>query len=197
MFTGIITDKGTVTKLERDNGLRIEVKTAYDTASIAMGASVACSGVCLTVVAKTANTLSFDVSEETLDKTSLGTWAVGDSVNMERPLKVGDELGGHIVSGHVDCVVSVLGLVDDEASKRFTISMPENISQFIAQKGSVTLDGVSLTVNDVRDGEFDVNIVPHTQVVTSFGEKKLGDKFNLEIDVLARYLFRMGKTISN
>ncbi|MCK5041887.1 MAG: riboflavin synthase [Sphingomonadales bacterium] len=197
MFTGIITDKGTVTKLERDNGLRIEVKTAYDTADIAMGASVACSGVCLTVVAKTANTLSFDVSEETLDKTSLNTWAVGDSVNMERPLKVGDELGGHIVSGHVDCVVSVLGLVDDEASKRFTISMPENISQFIAQKGSVTLDGVSLTVNDVRDGEFDVNIVPHTQVVTSFGEKKLGDKFNLEIDVLARYLFRMGKTISN
>ena len=114
MFTGIITDKGTVTKLERGNGLRIEVKTAYDTAGIAMGASVACSGVCLTVVAKTANTLSFDVSEETLDKTSLGTWAVGDSVNMERPLKVGDELGGHIVSGHVDCVVSVLGLVDDE-----------------------------------------------------------------------------------
>lgn len=197
MFTGIITDKGTLEQLDHDNGLRLEVNTAYDTANIAMGASVACSGVCLTVVAKTNNTLSFDVSEETLAKTSLGTWAVGNSINLERPLKVGDELGGHIVSGHVDCVVELLGLESDQASKRFTISMPAEISMFIAQKGSVTLDGVSLTVNDVRDGEFDVNIVPHTQSVTSFGEKKLGDKFNLEIDVLARYLFRMGKTISN
>jgi riboflavin synthase len=196
MFTGIITDKGNIKAIERNNGMRLEVETAYDTTAVDMGGSVACSGVCLTVVAKTATSLSFDVSEETLDKTSLATWQLGDSVNLERPLKVGDELGGHIVTGHVDTVVSLIALEIDAASKRFTISMPEEISSFIAQKGSVTLDGVSLTVNDVREHEFDVNIVPHTQMVTSFGEKKIGSKFNLEIDILARYLSRMGKAVN-
>ena len=196
MFTGIITDKGRLKAMERNNGLRLVVETAYDTTDIAMGASVACSGICLTVIAKTENTLSFDVSAETLDKTSLNSWQPGDYINLERPLKIGDELGGHIVTGHVDCVVSLTGLADDEASKRLTISMPEEISKFIAPKGSVTLDGVSLTVNDVRAYEFEVNIVPHTQVVTSFGEKQVGDKFNLEIDILARYLSRMATAVN-
>ena len=193
MFTGIITDKGKLKAKARDNGLTIEVETGYDTSTIAMGASVACSGVCLTVVAKSAGCLSFDVSEETIEKTNVGDWNVGDAINFERPLKVGDELGGHIVTGHVDGVVTLEAMADDNASKRFTLGLPKTLAPFVASKGSVTLDGVSLTVNAVTDDSFEVNIVPHTLSVTSFGAKKLGDRFNMEIDILARYLSRLNK----
>ena len=193
MFTGIITDKGTLKAASRDNGLSIEVETGYDTSTIDMGASVACSGVCLTVIGKSQNSLSFDVSEETIAKTNVGDWQTGDAINLERPLKVGDELGGHIVTGHVDGVVTISSIIDDEASKRFTLSLPKGLAPYVATKGSVTLDGVSLTVNEVRDDSFDVNIVPHTLSVTSFGGKKNGDRFNMEIDILARYLSRLNK----
>lgn len=193
MFTGIITDKGKLKAKNSNNGLTIEVETSYDTKNIAMGASVACSGVCLTVVAKADGLLSFDVSEETISKTNVGEWKVGDAINFERPLKVGDELGGHIVSGHVDGVVEIIDISDDAASKRLTIRLPKTLAPYVAEKGSVTLDGVSLTVNGVADDNFDVNIVPHTLEVTSLGEKKQGDKLNMEIDVLARYLSRLSK----
>jgi len=201
MFTGIVTDKGRITAVQRGQnadqgagqGMVLELATSYDTASIDIGASVACSGVCLTVVGKTAETITFDVSQETVSKTTLGDWVTGDFVNLERPLKVGDELGGHIVSGHVDGVVEVLATEDETNSRRFKISLPREFAPYIAPKGSVTLDGVSLTVNGVGDGYFDVNIVPHTRQVTSFGEKAVGDRINLEIDVLARYLDRLNQ----
>ncbi len=191
MFTGIITDVGRVKSSRRKKGLTIDVLTSYDTTSIDIGASVACSGVCLTVVSKSPSLLTFDVSEETLSKTNLNGWKEGTYINLERPLKVGDELGGHIVSGHVDCISKIEDIKDDGASIRYYISMPENIKKYISEKGSVTLDGTSLTVNGVEDTQFDVNLVPYTQAMTSFQYKKVGDKINVEVDVLARYLARM------
>lgn len=191
MFTGLVTDKGKVRTVKGQHDLLIEMETAYDTASIPMGASVACSGVCLTVVAKSDGLLSFDVSQETIQKTNVGEWKVGQSINLERPLKIGDELGGHIVSGHVDGIIELLSQEDDGNSSRLEFSLPKELARFVAAKGSVTIEGVSLTVNGVGEDRFDVNIVPHTQKVTNLGEKQVGDHLNLEIDVLARYLGRM------
>jgi len=193
MFTGIITDLGRVTLMEDRGDMRIRIKTAYDTPSISIGASVACSGVCLTVVEKFDDELAFDVSKETLSRSNLGDWRVGTLVNMERSLKVGDELGGHIVTGHVDAVTPITSIVDEGASKRFTFAMPERFTYMIAEKGSVSVNGVSLTVNTVSDADFSVNLVPHTQEMTSFHACKVGDMVNIEIDVLARYLARMNE----
>jgi riboflavin synthase len=195
MFTGIITDIGTVQDVESRGDLRVSVATAYDTAGIAIGASVACSGVCLTVVAKAPGLLHFDVSAETRRRTAAGMWQAGARLNLERALKVGDELGGHIVTGHVDAVGQIIAIDPEGDSRRFTFRMPAEIAPFVAPKGSICLNGVSLTVNSVVDGpdghDFTVNIIPHTAEWTTFGSAAAGDAVNIEIDVLARYLFRM------
>lgn len=195
MFTGIITDIGTITAIEARGDLRVTVATGYDTSGIAIGASVANSGVCLTVVAKTANSLSFDVSAETLRCTASGMWAQGARLNLERALKVGDELGGHIVTGHVDAVGRITDITPEGDSKRFTFQMPASVAPYVAPKGSICLNGASLTVNSVSDDDlghwFTVNIIPHTAEWTTFGTAQPGDEVNIEIDVLARYLFRM------
>ena len=191
MFTGIITDLGQVKSCQHDGGLKLEIATNYDTKTMNIGASVSCSGVCLTVVELSPKSFSFDVSEETLSKTNLADWSEGFYVNLERPLRVGDELGGHIVTGHIDCVSEIIDISEEGSSNRFFISMPSLIKKFIAEKGSITLDGTSLTVNGVGKDQFDVNLVPHTQMMTSFQHKKIGDKINVEVDVLARYLARM------
>jgi riboflavin synthase len=195
MFTGIITDIGTISALEERGDLRVTVETAYDTTGIAIGASVANSGVCLTVVAKAAGRLSFDVSAETRRRTAAGMWQPGARLNLERALKVGDELGGHIVTGHVDAVGQIIAITPEGDSKRFTFRMPATIAPYVAPKGSICLNGVSLTVNEVMDHadghDFTVNIIPHTADWTTFGTASVGDEVNIEIDVLARYLFRM------
>lgn len=191
MFTGIITDIGIVRKLHQAGDLEVTIETAWATDDIDIGASVACSGVCLTVVSKSANSLSFDVSHETVSRSNLGQWADGTRVNLERALKVGDELGGHIVTGHVDGLATIMSIEAAGDSKRFVFSFPEGLDAFIAEKGSVTLNGTSLTVNDIMADGFSVNLVPHTQKMTTFGDSAVGDKVNVEIDVLARYLKRM------
>lgn len=195
MFTGIITDIGTIAATEARGDLRVTVHTGYDTAGIAIGASVANSGVCLTVVAKSAGTLSFDVSAETLRCTAAGMWQPGARLNLERALKVGDELGGHIVTGHVDGVGQIAAITAEGDSKRFTFQMPASVAPYVAPKGSISLNGASLTVNDVSDDDlghwFTINIIPHTAEWTTFGAAAVGDEVNIEIDVLARYLFRM------
>ncbi len=196
MFTGIITDIGTIRSVEPRGDLRVTIATGYDTSGLAIGASVACSGVCLTVVAKTGDSFSVDVSGETQRRTPPGMWTAGRRLNLERALKVGDELGGHIVTGHVDAVGTVVGVCPDGASHRIGIAVPASLAPFIAPKGSVAIDGVSLTVNDVTDQpdgatHFAVNIIPHTAEWTTFGTIKAGDAVNIEIDTLARYLARM------
>ncbi len=191
MFTGIITDIGTIRAIEGDADKRFSIQTAYDMDSVGIGASIACSGVCLTVVAKGADFFTVDVSRETLSCTVLGGWEIGTPVNLERALKVGDELGGHIVTGHVDGVGTVLERRPDGDSIRLTISLPGALSRYVARKGSVTVDGVSLTVNGAGDSDFDVNIIPHTAAHTTLGALAEGDEVNLEIDVLARYVERM------
>jgi len=196
MFTGIITDIGTIAATEPRGDLRVTIGTAYDTSGLAIGASVACSGVCLTVVTKTPDSFSVDVSGETQSRTPPGMWTAGRRLNLERALKVGDELGGHIVTGHVDAVGTVIGVSPDGASHRIGIAVPAALAPFIAPKGSVAIDGVSLTVNDVTDqpdgsAHFTVNIIPHTAEWTTFGAIKAGDAVNIEIDTLARYLARM------
>ncbi len=191
MFTGIITDIGTIRAIEGDADKRFSIQTAYDMGSVGIGASIACSGVCLTVVAKGADFFTVDVSRETLSCTVLGGWKIGTPVNLERALKVGDELGGHIVTGHVDGVGTVLERRPDGDSIRLTISLPGALSRYVARKGSVTVDGVSLTVNGAGDSDFDVNIIPHTAAHTTLGALVEGDEVNLEIDVLARYVERM------
>ncbi len=195
MFTGIITDIGTITAIEARGDTRVTVACGYDTASIAIGASIACSGVCLTVVAKAANSLSFDVSAETRRCTAAGMWQQGARLNLERALKVGDELGGHIVTGHVDAVGRIAAIDPEGDSKRFTFQMPASVAPYVAPKGSICLNGASLTVNTVSDDDlghwFTVNIIPHTAEWTNFGTAAVGDEVNIEIDVLARYLFRM------
>ncbi len=197
MFTGIITDIGTIASAEARGDLRLVVNTGYDTSGIAIGASVACSGVCLTVVAKSAGSLSFDVSAETRRATAAGLWQPGARLNLERALKVGDELGGHIVTGHVDAVGRINSITPEGDSKRFSFRMPASIAPYVAPKGSICLNGVSLTVNSVSDHtdghDFTVNIIPHTADWTSFGTAQAGDEVNIEIDVLARYLFRMNQ----
>jgi riboflavin synthase len=195
MFTGIITDVGEVQAIETGGDTRFVIATRYDTGSIEIGVSIACSGACLTVVEKGGDDksqwFSVDASGETLSRTSLGDWKVGTSVNLERSLKVGDEIGGHIVTGHVDGVGSVASITPEGDSLRFRFRVPKDLLPFVASKGSITVEGVSLTVNEVEGDEFGVNIIPHTQSVTSFGKMKEGDKINLEIDVLARYVARL------
>ncbi|MCP3732667.1 riboflavin synthase [Sphingomonas sp. MG17] len=195
MFTGIVTDVGSITSVEDRGDLRVRVATAYDTASVDMGASIACSGVCLTVVDKGPGWFAVDVSGETVSRTA-EQWGAGRKLNLERALKLGDELGGHIVTGHVDGVGTVLGICPEGESKRIGFAVPAALAPFIAPKGSITIDGVSLTVNDVADqadgtAHFSINLIPHTQAVTTLGDLAQGQAVNLEIDVLARYLQRM------
>jgi riboflavin synthase len=195
MFTGIITDIGTVARVESPGDTRIVIGTAYDTATIDLGASISCSGVCLTVVDKGPNWFAVDVSGETISRTAKDQWTEGRKFNLERAMKLGDELGGHIVTGHVDGLGTVVALAEEGSSHRVTIRAGADIAPFIAPKGSVTVDGVSLTVNSVQDidgeVEFGLNIIPHTWAVTTLGTIQMGQSVNIEIDVLARYLQRM------
>lgn len=198
MFTGIVTDIGRVRAVERRGDTRFALQTAYDTASIAIGASIACDGVCLTVVDKGPDWFSVDVSAETLSCTTLDTWGPGHDINLERSLKVGDELGGHIVSGHVDGVAEVVEARPEGDSLRLVFALPKALGPFVAKKGSVAISGVSLTVNEVgaaADGRptFGVNLIPHTQAVTTLGRLAQGARVNVEIDVLARYVARLAE----
>ena len=193
MFTGIVTDIGDIRSLERRGDLRARIGTGYDTSGIDIGASIACSGVCLTVVQIGPDWFDVEISAETLDKTNIGQWAVGQKINLERALKVGDELGGHIVSGHVDGLAEIIEMRPEGDSVRFVFDAPRALARFIAPKGSVALDGTSLTVNEVEDTRFGVNIIPHTQDVTTWSASKVGDKVNLEIDTLARYVARLAE----
>ncbi len=196
MFTGIITDIGRIRSLEPRGDLHAIIETRYDTAGIALGASIACSGPCLTVVDKGADWFAVDISAETLGRTPPGFWIVGKRLNLERALKVGEELGGHIVSGHVDGIGTVVSIAPEGDSHRWTIEAPAAIAPYLAPKGSVAVDGVSLTVNTVEDlpggtARFGLNIIPHTDLHTTLGAMVAGDVVNLEIDTLARYLGRM------
>lgn len=193
MFTGIVTDIGEIRSLEHAGDLRARIGTGYDTNGIDIGASIACSGVCLTVVQLGPDWFDVEISAETLDKTNIGAWSEGQKVNLERALKVGDELGGHIVSGHIDGQAEIVEMHNEGDSVRYTFEAPRALSRFIAPKGSVALDGTSLTVNEVDDTRFGVNIIPHTQEVTTWGASKVGDNVNLEIDTLARYVARLAE----
>lgn len=199
MFTGIVTDIGEIRSVERSGDTRLEIACDYDTASIDIGASIACSGACLTVVetgrdAAGRGWFAVEASRETLDCTTLGTWKEGTKINLERALKVGDELGGHIVSGHVDGVGEVVARESEGDSERFVFRLPSDLARFVAEKGSITLDGTSLTVNRVDGDTFGVNIIPHTQEVTTWGAARPGQKVNVEIDMLARYVARLVET---
>lgn len=196
MFTGIVSTLGTVREIVPNGSgrdMRLVIGSAWDCGAIAVGASIACSGCCLTAVALGADWFAVDASAETLDKTTLGGWRVGDRVNLERPLRVGDELGGHIVAGHVDGVGTVLSAEAVMGSVRWRFRVPEALARFIAPKGSVAVDGVSLTVNEVAGAEFEVNIIPHTAAVTRFGVLRPGDPVNIEIDTVARYVARLSE----
>ena len=191
MFTGIITDIGRIEQLEQRGDLRARIATSYDMARVDMGASIACDGVCLTVVNKGQGWFDVDISAESVSKTNISDWAPGHRINLERALRVGDELGGHIVSGHVDGVAEVVGLRKEGDSTRVTFRAPEALARFIAEKGSVALNGTSLTVNEVQGRDFGVNFIPHTQAATTWGGVAVGDRVNLEIDTLARYVARL------
>lgn len=192
MFTGIITAKGTIAQVDETRGdKRFVIETPWDMTDVPMGASIACSGCCLTVVEKTKTSFTVDVSAESLSKTNLNDWAIGSKINLESSLKFGDELGGHLVSGHVDGLATLESIEKEGDSHRLKIRVPQNLKHFIASKGSVTLDGISLTINEVEDDVFGVNIIPHTWEVTTLGTRKVGDKINLEIDMLARYVARI------
>lgn len=193
MFTGIITDVGRIAALEKAGDLRARIETAYDVAGIDLGASIASDGVCLTVVTLGDGWYEVDISAETVSKTNLGDWEVGRAVNLERALKVGDELGGHIVSGHVDGVAEIVEMHGEGDSTRVTFKVPSELAKFIAPKGSVALNGTSLTVNEVNGDTFGVNLISHTKEVTNWGAAKVGDRINLEIDTLARYVARLAE----
>ncbi|KIC42189.1 riboflavin synthase subunit alpha [Ruegeria sp. ANG-R] len=193
MFTGIVTDIGTVTELDQQGDLRARIRTGYETAGIDIGASIASDGVCLTVIALGDDWYDVQISAETVSKTNLDRWLVGKRVNLERALKVGDELGGHIVSGHVDGVAEVVAVIDEGDSTRVTLRAPADLARFIAPKGSVALNGTSLTVNDVDGCDFGINFIPHTKEVTTWGDVVVGDRVNLEIDTLARYVARLAE----
>jgi riboflavin synthase len=196
MFTGIITDVGRVRSIRQtDRDRRFEIQTAYDLAGIDIGASISHAGCCLTVVEKGEDWYAVEVSGETLSLTTLGDWADGDPVNLERAAKVGDELGGHIVSGHVDGLGEVISITPEGGSHRIRIRAPAPLHRFIAPKGSIAMEGVSLTVNEVEGEVFGVNIIPHTWEVTTLGRLKAGARVNLEIDVLARYVARWQETV--
>jgi riboflavin synthase len=194
MFTGIVTDIGRIVETRVAGDLRARIATRYDVAGIDIGASIACDGVCLTVVALGSSPETWfdvEISAETVSKTNLGSWAPGKRVNLERALKVGDELGGHIVSGHVDGMAEVVGVRHEGGSVRVAFRAPDALARFIAPKGSVALNGTSLTVNEVKGSEFGVNLIPHTQEVTTWGGVKVGDSVNLEVDTMARYVARL------
>ena len=191
MFTGITTDLGRVRSLTNGDGRRLTVTTRYDTEPIALGASVACSGVCLSVVEKGSGWLAFDVSDETLRRTTIADWRAGDGVNLEQALRVGDELGGHMVLGHVDDVGEIGERVAEGESVHMSISVPERLSGFIAEKGSLAVDGVSLTVGRVGGHTFEVTLISHTVRSTAIEEKRVGDKVNIEVDTIARYVARI------
>jgi riboflavin synthase len=195
MFTGIVTDVGEVVSVEQRGDLRLRVRTAYDLSTVELGASIACSGVCLTVVDKGEDWFAVDVSAETISRTARDMWRDGARLNLERPLRMGDELGGHIVTGHVDGVGAVVGLCPEGDSTRIGIRVDRSLAPAIAPKGSICLDGVSLTVNDVRDVDdgthFSVNIIPHTARETALGGLAQGQQLNVEIDVIARYIDRI------
>jgi riboflavin synthase len=196
MFTGIITDVGRVRAVRQtDRDRRYEIETAYDLAGVDIGASISHSGCCLTVVEKGEGWFAVEVSGETLAATTLGEWKQGDLVNLERATRVGDELGGHIVSGHVDGVGEVVSVTPEGGSHRLRLRAPRPLHRFIAPKGSIAVEGVSLTVNEVEDDVFGVNIIPHTWEVTTLGRLKPGSRINLEIDVLARYVARWQETV--
>ena len=191
MFTGIVTHIGSVRKIVEDGDTRLEITVPFDTEDLDIGASVACSGACMTVIETGPDWFAVSVSGESLAKTTLGGWSEGTAVNLERALKAGDELGGHIVSGHVDGVGMLVSLSRQGDSTRMKFEAPEGLRRFIASKGSITIDGVSLTVNDVGPAKFDINVIPHTQEVTTLGDRQVGDAVNLEIDMLARYVARL------
>ena len=196
MFTGIITDIGEIRSLEKRGDLRAVIGCGYDMAGVDLGASIASDGVCLTVVDKGADWYAVDISAETVEKTNIGGWTEGGRVNLERALRVGDELGGHIVSGHVDGTAEVVSVTDEGDSTRVQLRAPEALARFIAPKGSVALNGTSLTVNEVEGAVFGINFIPHTKEVTTWGDVAQGDRVNLEIDTLARYVAQLAETIS-
>ena len=196
MFTGIVTDIGKIIELEKRGDLRARIQTDYDINTITIGASIACDGICLTVIKTGSNWFDVEISAESVQKTHLkfNTWVIGAYLNLERSLRVGDELGGHLVSGHIDGVVEIIDMKEEGDSTRFVFSAPQDLQKFIAPKGSVALNGTSLTVNEVSELNFGVNIIPHTKVVTTWGISKIGDYLNLEIDTLARYVARLNET---
>ncbi|MFY9467441.1 MAG: riboflavin synthase [Lentibacter algarum] len=195
MFTGIITDIGTILELEQRGDLRARIGTSYDTKTVDIGASIACNGVCLTAIALGEGWFDVEISAESVSKTNIGTWVKGGRVNLERALKVGDELGGHIVSGHVDGVARITAMKDEGDSTRVTLQAPKELARFIAPKGSVALNGTSLTVNEVEGASFGINFIPHTKDATTWGAAEVGDLINLEIDTLARYVARLAESI--
>jgi len=193
MFTGIVTDIGEVVSAEGSEGLRARIKCSEATANTDIGASIACDGACLTVIARGGDWFDAEISAETLSKTNLGGWMQGRRINLERALRVGDELGGHIVSGHVDGLAEIIAITDEGDSTRYRLRAPAELAKYVASKGSVALYGVSLTVNEVEGAEFGVNLIPHTKQVTNWGAAKVGDRINMEIDTLARYVARLAE----
>ncbi len=194
MFSGIITDLGEVQSIEASGDSRFEFSTGFDTGAIGTGASVCCSGVCLTVIDKGEGWFAANVSAETLSRTTIGDWSEGSAVNFEGALKMGDELGGHMVSGHIDGVATAVSVAEEGESRRIVFETPDGpdeLHRMIAAKGSVAVDGVALTVNEVEDSRFGVNVIPHTLQATTLGALKPGDRVNLEIDMLARYVARL------
>ncbi len=194
MFTGIVTDVGRVRSIERRGDTRIEIATAYDTSGVAIGASIACGGACMTVIETGPGWFAVDVSDESLSRTSIGTWAVQVEVNLERSLRLGDEMGGHIVTGHVDGLASLEAIDAVGDSHRIQVLAPEGLEGLVAEKGSVALDGVSLTVNRVDGRRFWINLIPHTWAHTTFRNRRVGDVLNMEVDPLARYVARLLET---
>ena len=198
MFTGIVTDIGTVREIRRGGDTTFVIETNVDLADLALGASIACAGVCLTAVDHGVNWFAVQASAETLSRSTLKDWQVGTRINLERALKAGDELGGHIVSGHVDAIAEIVERRREGDSERFSFRVPGEFARAVAPKGSVALDGVSLTVNEVQGNRFGVNLIPHTLAHTTFGAAQVGDRVNFEVDMLARYVARLtGQTIAS
>ena len=191
MFTGIITHIGSVRRVTQNGDRVIEISCPFDTQGLSIGASVSCSGACMTIIEKGQSWFKFSVSNESLSKTNLGTWKEGTNINLERALRVGDEIGGHIVSGHVDGLGHLRSIRSVGTSTEMNFDAPPSLCRFIASKGSITVDGISFTVNIVTDSSFTINVIPHTWSSTTLSEKKLGDSVNLEIDILARYIARL------
>ena len=194
MFTGIVTDIGEIVSVDpggKEGDRRFVIATNHDMTPIAIGASIACSGCCLTVIEKQAGRFAVEVSAESLDKTHLGDWTVGSRLNLELSLKLGDELGGHLVYGHVDGVGRIVSMTPEGGSVRLVFEAPTEVARFVAAKGSIAIDGISLTVNEVDGNRFGVNVISHTQAVTTLGQARVGQRVNLEVDMLARYVARL------